>query len=333
MSYIKLFPVTIFVTLLSRAGMYDTVNMRLRWYDVPGVSLLEETPLYLDEITGHFEQQNGFHVILGKLGCLTVSIDEGAIRVGKGSLCKWIFGNNVQEMGRGDTKRAIEKLSDTLHLPIERAAVTRLDVAHNLLMRYTPEVYYNHLGGLRYATRLQEPEGIYYKQGAGRLAFYDKTKETKRGGGQIPEICTGNNILRYERRFDKRLSHYLQEPEITAATLYNEAFYIKVAKMWLQAYRAIDKINDITINPEKMKGVKDFNRAARLSFVEKCGGEAAMMEIIKEMQQRGNLTNKQAHDLRERVKEDCHSGISLFVQNDVIAELDKKVTEAAEFYR
>ncbi len=313
--------------------MYDTVNMRLRGYDVPGVSFLEETALYLDEITGHFEHQNGLHVVIGKLGCLTVSIDEAAARVGKGSLCKWFLGDNVQEMGRGDTKRAIEKLSDTLHLPMERAAVTRLDVAHNLLMRYPPGVYYNHLGGLRYATRLQEPEGIYYKQGAGRLAFYDKTRESQKNGGKLPEICTGNNILRYERRFDKRLSHYLQEPEITAATLYNEAFYIKVVKMWLQAYRAIDKINDITINPEAMKSKKEFDRAARLALVEKFGGEAALLEQIKEMQQRGDITKKQAFDMRKTVKEACLSGMSLFAQSDVIAELDRKVTEAAAYCR
>lgn len=313
--------------------MYDTVNMRLRGYDVPGVSFLEETALYLDEITGHYEHQNGLHIVIGKLGCLTVSIDKAAARVGKGSLCKWFLGDNVQEMGRGDTKRAIEKLSDTLHLPMERAAVTRLDVAHNLLMRYPPGVYYNHLGGLRYATRLQEPEGIYYKQGAGRLAFYDKTRESQKHGGKLPEICTGNNILRYERRFDKRLSHYLQEPEITAATLYNEAFYIKVVKMWLQAYRAIDKINDITINPEAMKSKKEFDREARLALVEKCGGEAAMMDIIKEMQQRGDITKKQAFDMRKTIKEACLSGVGLFVQSEVITELDRKVTEAAGYYR
>ena len=313
--------------------MYDTVNMRLRGYDVPGVSFLEETALYLDEITGQFEHRNGLHVVIGKLGCLTVSIDEAAVRVKQGSLCKWFLGDNVQEMGRGDTRRAIEQLSDTLHLPMERAAVTRIDVAHNLLMRYPPGVYCNHLGGLRYATRLQEPEGIYYKQGAGRLAFYDKTRESQKNGGQLPEICTGNNILRYERRFDKRLSHYLQEPEITAATLYNEAFYIKVVKMWLRAYRDIDKINDITINPDVMKSKKDFDRAARLALVEKYGGEAATMAAIKEMQQRGDIDKVQAHRLKKTVKEACLSGVGLFVQSEVITELDRKVTEAAAYYR
>lgn len=313
--------------------MYDTVNLRLRGYDVPGVSFLEETALYLDEITGQFEHRNGLHVVIGKLGCLTVSIDEAAVRVKQGSLCKWFLGDNVQEMGRGDTKRAIEKLSDTLHLPMERAAVTRLDIAHNLLMRYPPGVYYNHLGGLRYATRLQEPEGIYYKQGAGRLAFYDKTRESQKNGGPIPDICTGNNILRYERRFEKRLAHYLQEPEITAATLYNEAFYIKVVKMWLQAYRDIDKINDITINPDVMKSKKDFDRAARLALVEKFGGEAALLEQIKEMQRRGDIDKVQAHRLKKTVKEACLSGVGLFVQSEVITELDRKVTEAAAYYR
>lgn len=313
--------------------MYDTVTMRLRGYDVPGVSFLDETALYLDEITGVYEHKGGIYTVIGSLGGLTVSLDERSARISKGSLCKWYLGDNIAEMGRGDTKRAIERLSDELHLPMSRATVTRLDVAHNLIMKHPPGVYFSHLGALRYATRLQEPEGIYYKQGAGRLAFYDKLREAKAGGGDLPPICTGHNILRYERRFQKRLPHYLQEPEITAAILYDEAFYMKVTDMWLKAYRDISKINDITINPEAMKSKKEFERAARLALVEKFGGEAAIMDLIKEMQGRGDLTKKQAFDMRRAVKEACNSSMSLTVENEAMAELDKKITEAAAYYR
>ena len=83
-----------------------------------------------------------------------------------------------------------------------------------------------------------------------------------------------------------------------------------------------------------MKSTKDFNRAAWLALVEKVGGEMALLEQIKETQQRGDITKKQAFDLRKAVKKACLSSeMSLFVQNDVIAELDRKVTEAALYYR
>lgn len=43
-------------------------------------------------------------------------------------------------------------------------------------MTHPPDSYLNHLGLLRYATRLKEPSGLYYKQTNGRLCFYDKNR-------------------------------------------------------------------------------------------------------------------------------------------------------------
>ncbi len=308
--------------------MYDTVTMKLSRHEVQGVSFLEETSQYLDEITSTYERGGVFGVV-GRVGGLTVSLDEGAARVTRGSLCKWHLGDNVHELDRAETGRAIERLSDTLHLPIERAAVTRLDVGHNLFMQHPPEVYFNHLGVLRYASRLEEPSGVYYKQGSGRLAFYDKAREARAAGGYVPEVCRTENILRYERRFTKWLSHYLQEPRVTAADLSEERFYSKVSGMWLQSYRDIHKVKLITINPEAMRSKKEFDKAARLALVEKVGGEAAMLEQIQEMQRRGDITKKQAYDMRKTVKAACVSGMGLTVQSDAVTELDRKIAEAA----
>ncbi|MDZ7936354.1 MAG: phage/plasmid replication protein [Emticicia sp.] len=56
----------------------------------------------------------------------------------KGSLSKWFLGDNIQTLTRGDMKRATEKLSDTLHLPMSKAKVGRIDLAKNLLMKFKP---------------------------------------------------------------------------------------------------------------------------------------------------------------------------------------------------
>ena len=313
--------------------MYDTVYMKLCSYEIPGVSLLGEIPGYLDDVTGEHSYK-GFPVLTGCLGSLGVSIDQGALRINRGSLCKWFLGDNVGRMSRGDTERAIERLSDSLHLPMNRAIITRFDVAQNLIMKHPTSVYINHLGTLRNATRLIEPDCLYYIQGAGRLAFYDKTKEVmSHRSGEIPEICKSHNILRYERRFEHRLTHYLNEPDITASTLYNERFYIKVVDFWHNSYKSIEKINNISINPEAMRGKRQLYNAGLLALVEKFGGEAALLEMLKEKQRKGEVTDKQAFDIRKAIREACTSGESLTVKSEEIEELDKKIKEAAAYYR
>jgi hypothetical protein len=47
----------------------------------------------------------------------------------------------------------------------------------------------------------------------------------------------------------------------------------------------------------------------------------------------GELSNKQAYDLRMAISEACKVEDGLTVQSDVIAELDRKVNDAVRFYR
>lgn len=157
--------------------MYDTVNFRLLRSEAGGVDFLAETSCYLENVGEH--NYNGELVITGSLKGLKISLNRYQMKIKDGSLCKWHLGNNFQTLGRGDTQRAIENLSDTLHIPMSKATVTRLDIAQNFITRHPPEVYLNHLGILKYATRLQEPNGVYYSKTGGRLCFYDKNREQK----------------------------------------------------------------------------------------------------------------------------------------------------------
>ena len=58
-----------------------------------------------------------------------------------------------------------------------------------------------------------------------------------------------------------------------------------------------------------------------------------MMNQITEAQQQGKLNRKQAFDLRQAIKEACAVKDGLVVENEAIAELNKKVIEAVRFYR
>ena len=314
--------------------MFDTVFFRLTKADANGVDFLEDLPRFLDEVGVH--DYSGFTFVSGSLNGLKVTANACHVNVGGGSLCKFLLGDNYSTMGRRDTQRAIEKLSDSLHLPMGEANVTRMDVAQNFILRYPVPVYLNRLGVLRYADRLEESNGLYYTLGGGRLCFYDKNREQKGKNGAIPDLYTGQNVLRYERRYTRRIAAKFKAVEVTGAMLYDEAFYIQVLNAWKADYQAIQKINDIdtTLNFQMMKTVRQFHRAGVLSLIEKAGGQTQMLNRIKEAQQRGELTKKQALDFRKVVNEACQvKEDGLTAQNEAIKELDRKVADAVKFYR
>ena len=311
--------------------MYDTIFFRLTQGEVQGFDFLAETPCYLENVAEHTFSDGV--VVSGNVGNLKVSLNRFQVKVKDGSLCKFFLGDNFKTMGRKDTQRAIEKLSDVLHLPMSKAAVTRLDVAQNFCTRYPPDVYFNHLGMLKYATRLQEPNGIYYSQTGGRLAFYDKNREQKTKREPIPELYDGRNVLRYEQRYTQRLARQFDVSEVTGGLLYDEAFYIGLLNRWRDTYKQIQKINDVVYNFQAMKTKQQFYRMGVLSLVEQVGGQVEMIAQISEAQKRGELTKKQAYDLRQTIIDVCKVREGLTMKSDVIQELDEKVNEAIRFYR
>lgn len=311
--------------------MYDSVNFRLLQEEAGGVDLLSEIPCYLENVGEHY--YNGELVVTGELMGLKISLNSYQMKVKDGSLCKWFLGDNFKTMGRGDTQRAIEKLSDSLHIAMDEATVTRIDVAQNFILKHPPEVYLNHLGLLKYATRLQEPSGLYYQQAGGRLCFYDKVREQKNHREPIPDLYDGRNVLRYEQRYTKRIASQMGVAAVTGALLYDEAFYMALLNKWKANYKAIQKINDISLNFEAMKTKQQLYKMGVLSLIEQAGGVLQMYEQINEAQKQGKLTRKQAYDLRQVVNDASEVGRGVTVPNEAIKELDKKVSEAVKFYR
>lgn len=312
--------------------MFDSVNFKLTQEEAGGIDFLSETTCYLEDIAEH-TFKDGLSVITGKLGGLKVSVNHYQVKVCDGSLCKWYLGDNYQTMGRSDTQRAVEKLSDALHLPMDRAKICRLDIAQNFITKHPTEVYLNHLGLLKYSQRLRQPNSLYYVQSGGLLCFYDKNKEQQSKRDAVPALYKGRNVLRYEQRYTKRIASQMNVPQVTASTLYDETFYMCLLNRWRDSYRAIQKINDITLNFKAMKTKQDLYKMGVLSLIEQAGGQVQIIEQINEALKRGDLTRKQAFDLRQAVKDACSIGEGLTVQSDAIEELNKKVNEAVRFYR
>lgn len=315
--------------------MLDTVNFKLTQAEVEGVDFLNEITPYLNPEGVAFHDYNGQQVVTGKTGNLSVSISPYQVRVKDSSLCKWMLGDNYQAMGRGDIKRAVERLSDTLHLPMDRAIITRLDVGLSIPVRHPTACYFNHLGVLNYAQRLQQPHSLYYHRHsqAERLCFYDKNREQRDHREAIPDLYQDCNVLRYEQRYMARLPHLLGVAAVTGAMLYDEGFYISLLNRWREAYQAIRKINEITLNFQAMRNKQQLYKMGVLAMVEQMGGEVEMIAHINEAQKRGDLTAKQAFDLRQAVKDACKVREGITAPSEAITELDKKIAEAIRYYR
>ncbi len=310
--------------------MYDTVNFNLNQSDVGGMDFLAEIPNYLERVSEHY-YDSGL-VISGMMKNLIVKASQYRLKV-IGSLDKFYLGDNYKTMSRKDVSLAIEELSNRLHSPMWNANITRLDFAQNIIVEYPPYVYFNHLGLMNRAQRLQQPNSLYYNFRGGQYCFYDKNREQKDHNEPIPPLYQNRNVLRVEMRYLQRLPQRLNRPEVKGATLFEETFINDRVNQWRDGYRAIQKINDISINFAVMKTVREFDWVARANFIEQQGGELAVISQINENYKTGVLSKKQAHDLRAMVRRACLLRCGITTPNEAIQELNTKIDQAARMYR
>lgn len=303
--------------------MYDNLDFRLSMDDIGETDFLNEIPNYLNEVSEH-NYENGY-ILTGNLDGLKVSVSERSVKVGKGSLCKYYLGDNFQTLTRTDTKQAIEKLSDTLHLPMDKATVSRIDVAQNFILEHPVEVYYNHLGELPYYKRSLLDGSLYYNNSKGSLVFYNKIKEQKAKSKPIPLAYQGENTLRYEMRFTKRLPKTFNVFQVTGESLYNERFYTGIINRWGNAYKAIRKINDFALNFDSIKRKKDFDSMGRRSLIKEFGGELAMISMVAEAYKCDKLARRQADVLKQAIREASKQNEEMTIENNIIRELDEQI--------
>ena len=314
--------------------MFDTVFLRLTQGEAPGVDMahaIEDAFYNMGEPVGRLIDFNGVQYVTATLDGLKLVANKYSLKISN-SLCKFYYGENYKTLGRRDTEAAIGKLSDVLSLPIDRAIVSRLDLGTNFVMKSPVEVYMEHLGELSRARRLAEPNGLYYTKSGGRLCFYDKNAEARHKRDQIPELYKDRFVLRYEARLQRRVASQMGCKEVTAAMLYDEAFYSRIVERWRDDYRAIDKIHNVTPNYCIMGTLKDFDKLARVALVEKLGGRQEALKRLQEAQKMGNITRRNAYAIRQAI-EAAYAVDGVMTPSPIIDELSAKIDEAARYAR
>jgi hypothetical protein len=306
--------------------MYDNIDLAVSKKQNPGTNFLQSIPQFLTVVLSKGNNQYG-EFITGYLDNLKVSITANRVKIYDCSLCKYYLGDNFKTLSKGDTKRAIEKISDNLHLPFHMAHITRIDFAKNLIMQYNERLYLPYLGEAKYYNRLEQNNGLYYNNHIRQLVFYGKEYEQRIKKQPIPELYQNRNVLRYELRFKKQLGKQLKQSEITALLLYDEVFYSSLMKRWRNEYLAIQKINSKLIYMKPTGSKKELAENLALYTILELG-QAQILNKVKEWQLSGEINKKQAYDLRTFIKQISSTPID-DQSNDLINELNRKVKEAA----
>ncbi len=309
--------------------MFDTININLRSIDTQQLNFVKTVTrdLNVDTTTSQYGTTYTSHI-----DNLTIRTTANGLSIGNGSLCKFLYGNNIVNFTRTDTRLAFEKLSDTLHISLNNATVSRMDVAYNFEVTYPPESYFYHLGNLPYYKRLEQMfckgvEGLYYSSVSDKkqLVFYDKIKETSNCKDSIPEEYQNKNLLRYELRLKNHIKQIFEVNKVTVPMLYDVQFYNRIVDYWRSVYQNIVKVNEYEIDITDCKGIRDLNKIGILLLVEQQGG---MNEFFKKLDQQyntGRLDKRQRSEIKRQTKELMQNKSIGVVCSPLIEELNTLV--------
>ena len=310
--------------------MYDNIDFILNIEKTPGEDYLKNIPQFLSSISSQGYSKFGEY-INGYSDSLKVSITANRVKIYDSSLCKYYLGENFKTLTRVDTKNAIEKISNHLHLPFSLAKIGRIDFSQNIIMKYPANLYYPYLGEALYYNRLEQNNGLYYnlKTGKRQLLFYGKIHEQKEKRQPIPELYNGRNLLRFEARYKKDIVKQLNCPAVTGEMLYNENFYHGLVARWKQEYFSIQKIQSKIDIMKPTGSTKELIENLALYTLLDIG-QPKVLRKIKEWQESGEISKKQAADHRHKLRQ-LSNFISRENSNEMITELDRKINEATHY--
>jgi hypothetical protein len=303
---------------------YDTVHFFLEATSTNQADLANVANLLGQE---SLNRETGEVWSTGYVRNLRVSVGGAGVSV-KGSVASFFNATNTQLVGRTEISQAVEKLGDTLNINMSNAKVTRLDVCSNFITQNAPKAYLDILGSLTYFQRIQATQNtLYYQRGKENiqsLCFYDKQIECHDTRKELPAVyAIGENMLRYEARFNSRLPKQFNRQEVTASTLANREFYNEVVGKWGQLYFSINKFYN-TITMTKIKTVseaKDYIFAVALSNM----GANDVDRMLTEMKSKGVFADRKYYTRLKKSLEEVSEKFVTTGSNDLARELDDEV--------
>ena len=308
--------------------MIDKINLSLpRCRDMPDISG------YLDNGNESSNVKTGEVSVFGNVENIKVMQYFGGYSI-QGSLPKFLYGNNVCQLTRKEVGQAIEKLSDRLHLPLNDARVTSIEVGANICLTKQHTAYTRLLGDMPRMQRVSMADSLYYK-GSSKVHprqyyFYDKVAEVRKSGGTMPQGLEAANMMRYEMRLNGRLPFQLSIPEFKGSTLQDRKVYQELINRWLNGYLSINKL--VNMEDEHLKKGMSVKEAQEVFIAQQIakGGSSMIDEFIAKLKQNECFDNRLYYNRVKSNLQKLASKTKLSVDNGDIEELTAKVKQIAQ---
>ena len=307
---------------MNKPSGVDTIKIALKQENFKGFDFMSEMPLKLIGIT---EKTSSTKVrwVHGKYKNMYISVNECYMTI-SGSLSVYYFGNNFLMLSIADTKKAVNKLSEELGIPLYDAKLNRLDIGLNLKMDHKPSVYLKTLGNADGYRRIDYGMSLYLKNSRRILCFYDKIQQCIDEKKDIPAEFESENILRIELRYMNKLSIQLHKPQIILSDLYEPSFAKMLITEWWSEFDSIEKYRKTMLSEYNVYGSqKDYADFLMLKGIEAEGGLHKVLADIDIKNKVGMLDNTQKFRVKERIRKIC-SNSNLTKEDDLLSELNEK---------
>lgn len=214
--------------------MIDTIGIRLSMAEIgDNMDFMRIKDIFGN--MGYYFSPRGNECFTGNLKNLKIRIYKNSLTL-SGSLSEWYFGNNVETFTYFTFLDAIKRLEDTFQISLEKAVITRLDMAGNFSMTYSPRVYQDNLLSLKKFKRgYMEGDTLYFFSTGQKLCVYDKTKEMRTKYPDYP--MKEGHLLRYEMR----LFNFKKDERLTIGEFCQKKRYRQYVRLWWDLYKKIVK--------------------------------------------------------------------------------------------
>jgi hypothetical protein len=241
-----------------------------------------------------------------------------------GSITKLIKGSNQMNYTIEVVQESIKYLSHLLRMDISKAKIIRLDFGLNIKLDYP---VFNYLSMLIKPTLTKKhivenqkgKETVEYRSWDRKAIFYDKIAELKATGIQLDAKNQNCNLLRYEIKFNSRISHRFNVAEVTFEMLAEVWFYQKLLQTWYEQYSKILKVyKPVPVLDFSMP--KNFKATLVAYGIHAVGGAEFLLRAINN----DPKAKKYSGRLRKTVKENCVSFGEIDFE-PLLRELDDKI--------
>jgi hypothetical protein len=276
--------------------MIDTIHIYSKSY-----SILEKFDIgAIENLTEHNGKYGKY--FNGNIGNFRVSYSKTNLSL-KGSLTKFLLGNNVQNMNRNQITESFKKLEERLGFFIGDLRITRIDLGVTFEMK---SVVANYLDSLieiaKYDVSTYGCETKSFINKSKTITFYDKFAEFKkdRSSTKLTDLGINSaNLLRYELQINKA-NRVLGK--VTVNELNDDSYLMKLVNLWKNTFHKI-KMNRKLIDVEliKIEKPKDFNTYLVCDRIEE-KGKGESFQLLNRLCMNGTIDRRRKYDLKKRIE-------------------------------